>query len=267
MGVLAAAVLVCATTIPFLLRRPAVWEEAIVAGFCFAMAGVYLAVQAIARRRASIGRLALMSLCFGLAAGSRPPLIAIGVLIVPVYLALRNTDPRRPLLAALVVPVAACVLLLLAYNFARFGSPLEVGQSYQLSEETQLAGAHAGIPHQQFLSGPVGRDLQFDKLSYLPPNLWYYGISPPRPTILFPFLALAPPPLTYPLGYPAGYAPPEVTGGVLVMTPILLFAFALPWLRTTAPGIARGACESAADPRRGRTVHPPVPELSVLQHH
>lgn len=231
MVILAALVLVCCTTIPFELRRPAVYEEAIACGFCFLWAGVYLALRAIQRRRARLGLLALMSLCFGLAAGARPELVLGALLIVPVYLALRTRRTRRALLTALLAPVLACVLALLAYNAARFGDPLNVGANYQLSEETQLAGAHSGVPRSEALVGTIGRDLQFDKLGYLPANLWYYAIAPPRPTVLFPFLALPPPPLSYPLGYPSGYAPPEVTGGVLVMSPILLFALALPWLR------------------------------------
>jgi hypothetical protein len=213
MGILAAAVLVCSTTVPFILRRPTVYETAIASGFCFVMAGVMIAVQTIARRRASLGWLALMSLCFGLAVGSRPPLIATGLVLVPVYLALRSVSPRRPLIAALAGPFGACLLLLAAYNVARFGNPLEVGQSYQ------LAGTD---PHL----------VNNGDLSYLLPNVWFYGILPPRPTILFPFFVLAPPPLEYPFGS-ANY--PEVTGGLLTMTPLLLFAFALPWLRLRRP--------------------------------
>jgi hypothetical protein len=216
MGVLAAAVLVCSTTLPFVLRRPAIYEEAIAGGFCFAMAGVYIAVRAIAQRRASLGLLAVMSLCFGLAGGSRPPLLALGVLIVPVYLVLRTTRPQRGLLVALAAPLGVCVLLLLAYNVARFGNPLEVGQSYNLA-------------------GYDPKTVRMSSAAYVLPNLWYYGLSPPRPTILFPFLALTPPPLTYPLNLPGGYGTPEITGGLLVMTPLLLFAFALPWLRRRRP--------------------------------
>ncbi len=216
MGILSAAVLVCSTSVPFLLRRPVVYEEALAAGFCFAMAGVYIAMKTIVRRSASLGLLALMSLCFGLAAGSVPPLIATGLLIVPVYLAVRGTRRRRGLYIALAGPCGACLMLLLAYNYARFGNPLEVGQSYQLA-------------------GYNPKTMHFGRLGYILPNLWFYGVSPPRPTILFPFLALTPPPLAYPLGYPVGYIPPEPTGGLLVMTPLLLFAFALPWLRRRRP--------------------------------
>ena len=216
MGILAAAVLVCSSTLPFLLRHSAVYEEAIAGGYCFVMAGLYLAVRTIARGRASLGLLALMSLCFGLAAGSRPSLAAAGLLVVPVYLAVRDTLPRRGLLAALAGPFGACLVLLLAYNYARFGNPLEVGQSYALTgynpQHVRLGGA-----------------------AYILPNLWYYGLSPPRPTILFPFLALTPPPFTYPLKPPADYRTPGVTGGLLTVTPILLFALALPWLRVRRP--------------------------------
>jgi hypothetical protein len=219
MGLLAAAALVLSTTIPFLLRRPAVYEEAIASGFCFTMAGLCIAVRAIAQRRASLVRLALMSLCFGLAAGSRAPLIATALLIVPVFLAVRGTAPRRPLFAALAGPCGACAVLLLAYNVARFGNPLEAGQTYQ------LAGYNPQLIH-------------FGKLGYLPPNLWLYSLSPPRPTVLFPFLALTPPPLTYPLSVPLGYLTPEITGGLLPMTPLLVLAPVLLWLRRRRPELA-----------------------------
>jgi hypothetical protein len=216
MGALAAAVLVCSTTVPFLLRRPAIYEEALASGFCFVMIAIQIAVRAIVQRRSSVARLAAMSLCFGLAAGSRPPLIATGLLIVPVFLALRSTTSRGGLLASLAGPCGVCVLLLLVYNLARFGNPLEVGQSYNLA-------------------GYDPKHVHLGSARYLLPNLWYYGFAPPRPTILFPFLALAPPPLTYPLGAPAGYGVPEITGGLLPMTPLLLFAFALPWLHARRP--------------------------------
>jgi hypothetical protein len=45
-------------------------------------------------------------------------------------------------------------------------------------------------------------------------------------------------PLSYPLSLPARYVTPEPTGGLLAMTPLLLFAFALPWLRRRRPQLA-----------------------------
>jgi hypothetical protein len=206
------------------LARPAAYEEAISGGYCFAMAGVWLAIRALADRRASLTRLALMSLCVGLAAGSRPTLALTAVVLVPVYLSLRAFHPRRQLLAALTIPFAACVLLLLAYNQARFGSLLEVGTNYQLN------GVPPNVTH-------------LDDLSYLAPGLWFYGVNAPRITALFPFIVLTPPPTAYPGSLPGLYRVVEPTGGLLTMAPIVVFLAALPWIRRRRSGsLGRLAC-------------------------
>jgi hypothetical protein len=156
-----------------------------------------------------------MSLCFGLAAGSRPPLALTAAVLVPVYLSLRSTLPRRRLLLALTIPIGACFLLLLAYNQARFGDPLEFGGHYQLAGYDPLR-------------------VHFGNLDYLQPGVWFYGLAPPRPTALFPFLVLDLPPLSYPMGLPTGFSP-EITGGLLPMTPIVVFLVALPWVWRRRP--------------------------------
>jgi hypothetical protein len=208
---LAALALACSTAIPFLLRRPAVYEGAIAGGFCFAAAGVWLATSVLCARTATVRRLALMSLCFGLAAGSRPGLVVVALVMVPIFTVLRRTLSSRRLLAALLGPIGACGALLLAYNAARFGNPLEVGQSY-------------------VLAGYNPRTEPYGDLDFVSPGLWFYLLSPPRPTVVFPFLRLAPPPVSYPGVLPTGYTGLEVTGGLLPMTPILLFVPALAWM-------------------------------------
>ena len=215
MCVLAAFTLVFASGVSFILRRPYVYEQAIAGGYFFAMAGIWLAVTAIAARRASLWRLALMSLCFGLATGSRPTLAVTALLLVPVYISLRSTRPRRGLLSALIVPVGVCLLLLMAYNQARFSGPLDYGERYQLGGRDSLI-------------------VRFGDPSYVLPGAWFYLISPPRPLALFPFVGLTPSPNTYPLGLPAGY---ELggTGGLLLMAPIVIFLAALPWIWRRRP--------------------------------
>jgi hypothetical protein len=212
MCVLAASTLALSSAVPFTLRRPAVYEEAVVGGYCFAMAAIWLAISVLASRRASLRRLALMSLCVGLATGSRPTLALTGVVLVLVYMALRNVRPRRGLLMALVIPAAVCAALLLAYNEARFGSPLENGVTYQLGGVDQNTA-------------------RFGDASYVPPGVWFYSLSPPRAKILFPFLVLAPPPISYPGSLPSLYTEElEPTGGLLPMAPIVVFLAALPWI-------------------------------------
>lgn len=212
MCVLAASTLALSSAVPFILRRPEVYEEAVSAGYCFAMAAIWLAISALASRQASLRRLAIMSLCIGLAAGSRPTLALIAVLLVPVYMSLRTVRPRRGLLAALLIPAGVCAVLLLAYNQARFGNPLENGVTYQ------LGGVDQNTAH-------------FGDASYVPPGLWFYSLSPPRAEVLFPFISLTPPPVSYPGSLP-GFYPQELepTGGLLPMAPIVLFLAALPWL-------------------------------------
>ncbi len=216
MSVLAGLAVALCSVMPFLLRTPSETADTIAGGFCFAMAGIWLATGAFANRRASLPRLALASLCFGLAAGSRPTLALTAAILIPLYLSLRSSRPRRGLLAALAAPVGICLLLLLGYNQARFGDPLEFGSRHQLA----------------------GYDAQTEPLSsvsYVSPGIWYYALSPPRPLALFPFVALTPPPLTYPVGAPSHYEVPEMTGGLLPMMPIVLLLPALPWIWRRRP--------------------------------
>jgi len=201
------------SAIPFLLRTPSVSEDILAGGYCFTMAGVWLVVAALVSRRASISRLALMSLCFGLAAGSRPTLGLCALALIPVYLRLRAGRSRRSLAIALGLPLAVCLALLLAYNQARFHQPLEVGSRYQLS-------------------GYDSREAPLGHLSYALPGTWMYMSHLPQPMIVFPFIGLsAPPPPTA----PNGLAIPEVTGGLLPMIPIIVFVTALPWIWRRRP--------------------------------
>ncbi len=216
MGALAALALALSSVMPFTLRRPEVYEDAIASGFCFAMAGIWLAVSALLERRASLRRLALMSLCFGLAVGARPTLAAAALVLVPVYLSFRATRPRRGLLIALLAPIGVCGLLLVLYNQVRFGSPLEVGTKYA------LAGFNQHTAH-------------FGDTSYVAPGVWYYLLVPPRLSILLPFLQISPPPESYPGTLPANYQAFELTAGLLPMAPILVFLGALPWIWRRRP--------------------------------
>jgi hypothetical protein len=210
MCALAGLTLACASVVPYILRFPQVYHEAIAAGYCFTMIGVWLAASAIAARRSSLARLATMSLCFGLAAGSRPTLGLAALLLIPVYASLRTTRSRRGLLAVLTVPVGVCFVLLATYNQARYGNPLEVGTHYQINN----GNYHA----------------HWAEVSYIPLGVWSYLVTPPRLSVLFPFLSIIAPQRSYPLNLPAFYARfSEPTGGSLAMTPIVIFLVALPW--------------------------------------
>jgi hypothetical protein len=214
MCAIAGLALSLSSAVPVILRTPSVSEDVLAGGYCFTMAGVWLATAALANRSASLPRLVSMSLCFGLAANSRPALGLCALVLIPVYLWLGPSRSRRSLAIALGLPVAVCFALLLAYNQARFHQPLEVGSRYQLT-------------------GYDSRDAPLGRLGYTLPGAWLYASTPPQPMAVFPFIALKPPTAAS----PAGLAPPEITGGLLPMTPIVAFVVALPWIWRRRPAV------------------------------
>ncbi len=195
---------------PFLLRRPTVYEVAISAGFCFAMASVYFVLTGALRDTPSIRRLAVASACLGLALGARLTMGVVGLVHVAVLVQLlrrrrtgTSVDPGR-LAAALIGPVALSAALLLLYNHVRFGSFTEFGVRYQLNDVKPY---------------PQG-------LHHVSRGLYYYLVAPPRFDLNFSFFHLPPPP-AYPGPTPLGYNQ-EPAGGLLAVTPITLLAVAVP---------------------------------------
>lgn len=144
--------------------RGRVWFTGQLVGVMFVLLAYYAALrlrgaQAFFFTGAAIGAAAL----------ARNPLLFAG--IWPAYFLLRehwNEGPRRllPKLAAALAPAAALLLLLAAYNWARFGSPLEMGLDYHsMASRFRLEYQQYGAFH----------------LHYLPTNLYYQLIYYPLP--------------------------------------------------------------------------------------
>jgi hypothetical protein len=198
--------------LPFTLRRIAIYEVAITAGLCFSFIALYLVITGL-RDGVRLGRLAGASLMVGFAVTSRPPMIvwALGLVVVAAVLWRRTPDRRTRLqtTGVLLGPVVVLGILLMLYNALRFGSPTEFGQSYMV----------AGYD-------PATR--QGNKLGYIPPGVWYYLFSRPHLTLGFPYIHLAPPPLSYPFDAPVEYDGVEFVGGLVPSVPFVAFALAAP---------------------------------------
>jgi hypothetical protein len=214
--------LAAGNAVPFTLRRASFYEVAITAGFCLIFIAIYLLITGLqdgVRPR----RLALASLFVGLAVGSRPPMfIGVIALVVLAAILMRRTPQTRErfrIAGILLGPAAAIGAGLVAYNVARFGSPLEFGTSYELAGYDP----HLKTPNQ---------------VSYIPPGLWYYLLSRPHVTAGFPFFSINPP-TPYPLTPPAAYDSVESVGGLFVTVPFTLLALA-------APLVLRGAARRVA---------------------
>ena len=196
---------------PLLLARSDVYEVAISCGYALtllALLAVWCALHQPLRRARW---LAAASLAYGLAVGARPSLLfGASILLVPVVQAWRETaEPgqrRRlwPLLLAAAGPIVLIGFGLMLYNFLRFDSPFEFGQSYQLASDRQGT-------------------IQHFSLGYLWFNVRVYFLSMAEWTGRFPFVQdIAAGPV------PAGHAEVEHAFGVLTSVPVVWAALAAP---------------------------------------
>jgi hypothetical protein len=139
--------LALATPVILLLEYPQFYQVAISCALflqALMLAAVYLSIQS----RHRLKWLAAAGLLFGLSLGARPNyLLSSAALLVPVWFHCLGTGTlpggrlRRALSASLAafLPAAACAIALMAFNWARFGSPWEFGMHYALAGQ-KLSG-------------------------------------------------------------------------------------------------------------------------------
>jgi hypothetical protein len=204
---LGTAVVAFGNPMPFVMGHPYVYELAIVAAQAFLLAGVLFA--ALARDAAGRWRTACdlaCASCFTLAVASRQSVaFAAAALWLLTCFSWRERAWRLPIARALVfaTPALLGMLLLGAYNQARFDSPFETGHRYQLGYPVTVGPEH------------------------VPANLYSYLLRPPRRLERFPYLVARwqgrPP---FPSGLPVSdsYFYREPVAGLLYTSPFYAFA-------------------------------------------
>jgi Flp pilus assembly protein TadD len=168
--------------------------------------------QALHQPSCGLRWLALAGVLFALAFSARPSLLpAAWALLIPVVAWWRShPGPARHTrlvagLVAILAPILVVGMALALYNHARFQSPFEFGQGYQLAGDRQNGARH-----------------------FSPAYLWYnfrlYFLSPLAWSGSFPFIQQGSIPPT-----PSGHGGADLWYGILVNTPVSLFAFAVPF--------------------------------------
>lgn len=194
-------------SVPFLLHRVKVYEVAIASGYFCLSAGFYFLFRSLTDVNRRILWSILSGLAFGLAIGSRPHL-GLAAACAFVLLLLKRFGRRDVL--AFVLPVVACCLAITAYNYARFGDPLEFGLRYQLAESSY-------------------QDIRLSKVNVIP-GLYYLLLCPPDLVPEFPFVRLA---WREPFDSSGTLLPPryflEPTGGLLGLCPLAFIAILTPF--------------------------------------
>jgi hypothetical protein len=204
-------------SVPFLLQRAVVYEVAIAGGYFCLSGAFYLLGRALTNDRRRAALFAASGLLFGLAPGCRPHLavatIVAGIAVVvvvrrggPVLAALRSRE-----FTAFITPVAICAAALAAYNYARFGNPVEFGQRYQIG----------GAAYQNVSLA----------LRNVAPGIYYLLFCPPEFSPVFPYAAIA---FRPPLGLSFALLPSryflEPTMGVFALCPAAMAAVIAPSL-------------------------------------
>jgi tetratricopeptide (TPR) repeat protein len=206
-----------------MLPRSEAHDVAASCGYMLTMLALAAVWCALHQPRKRSGWLAVASLAYGLAVGSRPNLLfGAAMLLVPVAqawrerLVARTRHERRkvwtPLMAA-TGPIVLIGLGLMLYNAQRFDNPFEFGLRYQLGGWRQVT-------------------LQFFSLRYLWFNFQAYFLEPARWSGRFPFVhALAVPPLPW-----GSYGADAF--GILTNVPLVWLALAVPLAWRSRPGQA-----------------------------
>jgi hypothetical protein len=190
--------------VPYLLNRVWVYEVAIGgAYFCMSAATFFLARAAALSYDARW--LAASGLFFGLTVGCRPHLGLAGVIALA---AVAFSQRRFTRIAAFLLPFLLAGLAIAAYNYARFGNPLEFGVKYLLTGENQQR---------------IKTSAEF-----VLPGLYYMLFCAPRFTPVFPWVV---PAFRNPFdslhhSFPKEYFI-EPTVGVLYLAPFLIGILAL----------------------------------------
>ena len=186
---------------PFLLVRPDVYEVAISCGYFLSMACVALALSSVLMPDAHAGRrLAIASLCAGLAVGARPNFIVLGPILLAAAWWHASAQGDPPLgarflrtITGILAPFTCSVLAILLYNYLRFENALEFGPHHL------LMATHPHIP--------------FFRLDTYPQRLWRFLFTPGLVDQHFPWVHL-------PLG--TSFGEPEIGG--LFTAPLILLA-------------------------------------------
>jgi hypothetical protein len=207
-----------ANMVPVLLRRTQVYEVAVSSAFAFftlALLGLYQSMHG--SKKASW--MAVSSVAFGLAVGSRPTyLFGAACLLLPAWFAFsrRRSDGEqtswRMLAVAAIAPFCAVISGLLLYNALRFGNPLEFGQRLAFSGANETKVTHFS-------------------LSYFVFNCRAYLFAPAQMSSYFPFVRVIWLPAS-----PAGQFGVEDPYGILPDIPFAILALLAPlaWIRRPA---------------------------------
>ncbi len=164
----------------YMASRLVVYHEAIAVGCFLVLAGCAFLVHALSGARHDLIAASLAGTCFGAATASRALLILYPACFLAIFLvfsAIRRESIKTTIEWTLSFgfPVALWAAVLLAYNYLRFGDPLDFGRLHMIASL---------FP--QYLYVNVGG--HYFSWKHVPYQLYYYLLSLPLAVNRFPYL-------------------------------------------------------------------------------
>lgn len=193
-----------AMSVWYAVDTPAMYCTAISGAICMEIWSLYFFMKAVwvEKEEKKQIRYAFFGSLFGaLAFGCRPPVALANILVIPMLVQyLKGKKINLKLVKELIfaaLPYVVIGILLMCYNYARFESPFEFGQAYQLTTADQ---SHYGSIASYFTQSNLFRILNgvfynffvFNSFCEGFPYLIFNGIFLNFPILCFMFIGLAP---------------------------------------------------------------------------
>ncbi|MGB6068578.1 MAG: hypothetical protein WBG50_27535 [Desulfomonilaceae bacterium] len=165
----------------YIASRPVVYHEAMAEGCFFVLAGCILLVLGLNSARHGLIAVAGAGACFGAAIACRVFLVLYPMCFLLTFLVFSAIRRESVSITAkwtlsFACPVFLSIMGLLAYNYLRFGNPLDFGKSHIIFPE-----------YSDYLYITVGG--HFFSWRHISHQLYYYLLSLPRIVRKFPFLS------------------------------------------------------------------------------
>ena len=174
------------------IAAPSLYCTAITSALAFEIWSIYLFFRSIEEKKSGHSPYRFLiggSILGALAFGCRPTIALANLIIIPVYYRLlksskENTWKIYLKLTLTLLPYLVVGVALMWYNYARFGSVLEFGESYQLTIGDMGAYESTSFNLPNILNGFFESLLKFDGFTSRPPFIGFAGLLWEFPLLL-----------------------------------------------------------------------------------
>ena len=195
----------------FIAKRPDFYSIPIILSLAFVMFGLYFWLRSTDKeKKIDTASAFLGSLCMALVAACRPQFLLASALAIVIFWASvfkdRTLFSKKSIGAtvAICIPYVVVAAALMWYNFARFGSPFDFGQNYNLTTNDM-----------------TGRGFRVERVGL---SFFTYFLQPPKINAAFPFVNRVDITTSY-LGTTITEA---MFGGIFAVIPLIWILFAVP---------------------------------------